>query len=443
MPVPKVCRWWFCQRIGSAVTELYAGCATTTITPPLGIAMGGYWERSGPATAIGDALWAKALVFSCAGESCALVALDLVALGADSVRRIRGRLEAEVGIAADAVMVCASHTHAGPLTLAFRGMGALDTTYIQSVEDAVVVIVQRAYEQLQVATLRYARPAVQSGINRRRAGGPVIPYAHVAIVEGCGETLAVLFSHACHPVVLGAENSAISADFVGAAARYIEAQTRCPALFVNGACGDINPRHTNGDAKFVEILGAELGTAVVSAIAAAEPLAVSGLGRGIRCLELPLLLPLSRLRAAREHLVLRVKARLRQMLDRDGGVARAARARLAWARDVSIYGEQIDTQLFSIQALAVGPLVLLGMAGEVFARYQLDIEGAAEEIIMLCGYANGCIGYVPTADEYERGGYEIEEAYKVYPSVCMIAPESEVLIRTAVVELVADLRVGA
>ena len=131
------------------------------------------------------------------------------------------------------------------------------------------------------------------------------------------------------------------------------------------------------------------------------------------------------------------------MLDRDGGVARAARARLAWARDVSIYGEQIDTQLFSIQALAVGPLVLLGMEGEVFARYQLDIEGAAEEIIMLCGYANGCIGYVPTADEYERGGYEIEEVYKVYPSVRMIAPESEVLIRTAVVELVADLRVGA
>ena len=59
---------------------------------------------------------------------------------------------------------------------------------------------------------------------------------------------------------------------------------------------------------------------------------------------------------------------------------------------------------------------------------------------MLCGFANGCIGYVPTADEYPLGGYEIDEAYKVYPSVQMIAPESDALIRREVGELIARLR---
>lgn len=419
------------------MTELRAGCATAEITPAPGIAMGGYWERNCVATAVRDALWAKALVFSCAGESCALVTLDLVALGADCVGRIRARIALEVGIAAEAVMVCASHTHAGPLTLAFRGMGPLDLLYIQRVEDAIVEAVRRAREQLQVVTLRYARAPVQIGLNRRRAGGgPVIPYAHAVAIEGADERLAVLFSHACHPVVLGAENCELSADFVGVAARHIEEQTNSPALFVNGACGDINPRYVNGDTDAVEVLGAELGAAVVGALAGAEPLVVNRLEQQVRYLQLPLMPPLPDWRAQVERVVLKVKVVYRQALGEGAGVARAARARLQWAQDVLATGNRVETQPFSMQVLALGPLVLLGMEGEIFARYQLDIEAGGQTPIMLCGYANGCIGYVPTAGEYERGGYEIEEAYKVYPSVRMIAPESEALIRAAAAELV-------
>ena len=96
-------------------------------------------------------------------------------------------------------------------------------------------------------------------------------------------------------------------------------------------------------------------------------------------------------------------------------------------------------QPFEMQALALGELVLLGMEGELFARYQLDLE-AAHEPAVLCGFANGCIGYVPTADEYARGGYEIDLAYKFYPSVQMIAPASESLIRQRAAALIAKVR---
>ena len=82
---------------------------------------------------------------------------------------------------------------------------------------------------------------------------------------------------------------------------------------------------------------------------------------------------------------------------------------------------------------------VIGMEGEIFARYQLDIE-AEFAPALLCGFANGCIGYVPTADEYPKGGYEVNEAYKVYPSVQMIAPASEALIRHRVAELGARVR---
>ena len=96
-------------------------------------------------------------------------------------------------------------------------------------------------------------------------------------------------------------------------------------------------------------------------------------------------------------------------------------------------------QSFEMQALALGELVLLGLEGEIFVCYQLDLE-AAHGPAVLCGLANGCIGYVPTADEYVRGGYEIDLAYKVYPSVQMIAPASETLIRQQAAALIAKVR---
>ena len=79
------------------------------------------------------------------------------------------------------------------------------------------------------------------------------------------------------------------------------------------------------------------------------------------------------------------------------------------------------------------------LEGEIFVRYQLDVEAAHTEPVILCGFANGCIGYVPTADEYERGGYEVDIAYKVYPSTLMIAPESDRLIRQGIVDLLRIL----
>ena len=89
-------------------------------------------------------------------------------------------------------------------------------------------------------------------------------------------------------------------------------------------------------------------------------------------------------------------------------------------------------------------VALVGMEGEMFVRYQLDLEAESPlPATVLCGYANGCVGYVPTADEYPRGGYEIEEAYKVYPSVQMLAPESEAMIREGAKRLLKEVTAPA
>ena len=425
---------------------LHFGAAAADITPPVGIAMGGYWGRRSGATHIRDLLMAKALVCSCDVARVALVAVDLVGLDADAVRGIREKIRLATGIEGAAIMVCASHTHAGPLTFPFRGMGRIDSRYLDRVADAVVEAVVAAAADSRPGRLYYARPPVQIGINRRephsqgtRIGqnpaGPVVPYAHVLRFVAADGTGITLFNHACHPVVLGHDNLQISGDFAGAAVRHIEEQTGDKAIFVNGACGDVNPRITSGSFADVEALGQALGQAVLEGRDAATPLDVSALRWAHERLDLPLQPPPPRWRAEVEKFKWYLRARLAW-----GG--EAVKAQLEWAvamrKWVRAGAERARVQPFEIQALALGKLVLLGVEGELFARYQLDLE-AAHGPVVLCGFANGCIGYVPTADEYAHGGYEINLAYKFYPSVQMIAPTSESLIRQRAAALIAKV----
>ncbi len=417
---------------------LHFGAAAADITPPVGIPMGGYWGRRSGATYIRDRLMAKALVCGRGSARVALVAVDLVGLDADVVRTIRERVGRVTGIEGAAIMVCASHTHSGPLIFPFRGMNCIDSLYLEQVVDAVAEVVTAAAADSRPGRLYYARPRVQIGRNRRPQSvkGEVVPYAHVLRFAAERGAEATLFSYACHPVVLGRDNHQISGDFPGEAARCIEAATGGLALFVNGACGDVNPRIANGSFADVERLGEELGQAVLEGRTAATLLDTSALRYAHEPLDLPLRPLPPRWRAEAEKL----KWHLRAHLARGG---EAPKAQLEWAVAMCKWVRAgvgcARVQPFEMQALALGELVLLGMEGELFARYQLDLE-AVHGPTVLCGFANGCIGYVPTADEYARGGYEIDQAYKFYPSVQMIAPASESLIRQRAAALIARVR---
>lgn len=412
------------------------GSAQIDITPRLGMPMGGYWGRSGCATEIGDSLYARAVVFQAGARCCALVSLDLIAVSAETVAQIRAQIAARVDISPDAVMICSSHTHSGPLTLAYRGMGDVDEGYLADVISAAAESVENAFAMRKEARLYYALPRAEIGQNRRSSRGPVIRHAHVLWCEGEDGCVATLFQYACHPVVLGAENLKISGDFAGEAARLIERDAGGTAHFFNGACGDINPFQTNAEESAVRIVGGELASAVLAARAGAQELSNEQINWHLLTVKLPLL-PLESLR--KKSLVLALKLFGRAMLKRrDRGALNAARARLDWALDARS-AQANDSQAFSIQGIAIGPVVFMGFEGELFARYQRDMEAVYPEVVV-CGFANGCIGYVPTADEYERGGYEIDEAYKVYPGTRGIGPESEDIIRAAAEDILSYLR---
>ena len=94
-----------------------AGVAVRDVTPPAGAAMSGFAARTAPATGVHDPLLVHALV----AEDTALVTVDVVGLHEDDCAEIRRRCT----VPADGVVVHATHTHGGPVSMRGRLGGPL------------------------------------------------------------------------------------------------------------------------------------------------------------------------------------------------------------------------------------------------------------------------------------------------------------------------------
>jgi hypothetical protein len=101
---------------------------------------------------------------------------------------------------------------------------------------------------------------------------------------------------------------------------------------------------------------------------------------------------------------------------------------------VSLPGKQgrIEAEL---QAMKIGPYLLLTMPGEPMVEYGFKLEKAIADraIPIIIGYANGHIGYIATSDAHKVGGYE--------PNTSKLAPEAELILLTELGRL-ADRVVG-
>jgi hypothetical protein len=85
-------------------------------------------------------------------------------------------------------------------------------------------------------------------------------------------------------------------------------------------------------------------------------------------------------------------------------------------------------------------VAIVAMAGEVFVQIgQEVVRRSLFAHTVALGFSNGVLGYVPTAEAYPLGGYEVDDAYRYYGTL-MIAPESEALIYACVDRLSAAVK---
>ena len=400
-----------------------AGVSKVNITPPVGILMGGYGNRTQGAVGVRDELWARALYLSDGTTELCLVSVELLGLRQESVERIRARVEEAAGIPRSHVVVTAVHTHAGPYCTDPRLQSPLETRNLAVTEDKIVGAVLWARREASPARIFRWRTETVIGINRRerRDGrivlgknpdGPIDPTVDILhITDPNGAARAVWFAHACHPVVLDSDNLWISGDFAGAAARFIEGNGYGTALFANGATGDINPAEC-GTFALVERLGTRLGAAVVEALTrTGDAIEVNG---PLLVDERSCVLPTDPVPSAAEAAA--ELARAQQAVDEL--VASGQEGRLFWARrslfhaqeaaELARSGERFAGAPMSLAIVAIGDFALVGVPAEVFVEIGKRVrqESPFPQTVVL-GYVNGYQGYLPTAEAFPEGGYEV------------------------------------
>jgi neutral ceramidase len=60
-----------------------------------------------------------------------------------------------------------------------------------------------------------------------------------------------------------------------------------------------------------------------------------------------------------------------------------------------------------VQVLAIGDAALVGIPGELFVEFGLEIKQRSPFAhTYVAGLANGCVGYLPTRRAFQAGGYE-------------------------------------
>jgi len=234
---------------------LLAGFAAVDITPAAPVKMAGYGvyflseSNCRWSTGVHDPLYARAAAFQNTGRDRAaavLIVLDLVGAMAEDVRTIQRGVAHPAGIAEDAVVVSCTHTHHGPDTIGLYGtvlppMSGRDDEVVAGLLSGAIEAGRQAWENRAPCRLSYA-VGQESRLHENRVYGDPDRTIDSAVTllaahDEEGRLAGTLMNWACHPTVMGAENTLLSADFPGAYYRIMAERLGGIHLFVNGAIG--------------------------------------------------------------------------------------------------------------------------------------------------------------------------------------------------------------
>jgi hypothetical protein len=273
--------------------ELLAGTGKVDITN----------RDAGP---VNDPLFAKALVLKSDSTTVVLVSIDAVAIGEigsiknDYLSSVRSKLQSELSIPPASVLINASHCH-----------GIVRSDIAECTCEAVRIAMARLVPVKVGAGLGYEDRIMENRRLKLKSGrvadvrhayslppdeqvaeiGKVDPQIGVLRLDRLdGQTLAVVYNFACHPIQ-GVPSGHNTADIVGFASKVIE--QNCSegtlALFLQGCGGDINPiMYKDVDQpRNAEPLGNMLGLSTLQAVRKIECRMDSRLNSETEILALP------------------------------------------------------------------------------------------------------------------------------------------------------------
>ncbi len=473
-----------------------AGVAKVVITDP----------EAGPAN---DPLYVKALVLKSGSETAVIVTVDAVAIAEigsirnDFLANVRSQLNRELNFDPSRILINASHCHG-------KVCADVEARTVQAVVEAwqnmvpVSVGAGTGYEDRIMENRRLVlKNGKEADVRHAYSLPPDEEVASIGPVDSeigilrldreDGETLAIVFNFACHPIleVPSRENTA---DISGFASKVIEDNLSedTVALFLQGCGGDVNPvlyKDVNNP-RDAEVLGNMLGLSTLQGLKKVR----SSEGGELKVIRETIELPradlagrIESLQAEQVQLLgalkgtslnlktfipLYVKYNLsrdfpsyyshrylhEKMMGRDGLKKLDAENRANMDRYIeNIYAMeqltriQINLNLLKkhqarnvaagestieveMMGLRVGEFVLVTFPGELSVQIGLNIKKRSpHKFTFVAGVTNGYIYYTPTAEQLKNRGGAQED------SDCMLAPEWQVIFEDKVGKLLAVL----
>ena len=395
-----------------------AGAAVLDITPPLGTLMPGlFHERR--AELINDPLNVRGFVLESDRTGIAIVVCDLIGIKRTYLDRAKEKISDAIGLEPSQVLISCTHTHTG------AQVG--ENAYTEFVVERISDVVRLAWEKRQIAEVGWGsstedrvvfnrRFKMKDGSVRTNPGtgnpevvepmGPVDPEVGALCLRQPDEdTIGLLGNYALHYVGGGDHQRAISADYFGLFAQFIQRikGESFVAALSNGACGDINnndvmggTRPKNDRYQHTERVAALIAT---HAFWAWNEMTFSG--------DIPLDSAMEEVMLKRrEPLSEEEMARARE-LEHKERLTMSERVLVRRARSSQPSAEPSKAVPTWVQALRIGDLALVGVPCEFFVELGLAIKQQSPfKQTMVLELANDSLGYIPPRRAFAEGGYE-------------------------------------
>ena len=400
------------------------------VTPPKGHSLCGGWIR--PVIGVDDSLEAIGFVLQGAGKPIVVCAVDWTGLLNDAHVQWRSALAEAAGTTPDRVAVQCVHQHNAPFV-------CLDAEAIVSKQGDLPHIVDLDFYR---RCLDKARAAVESGLQQTRpvtavaAGQANVQnvasnrrvfrntYGHVMKMRGSscrdeelralsdgiidpqlktvafydGDTkIAACHYYATHPMSYYGDGR-VSSDFVGLARkRRQREQPECQHIYFTGCAGNISAgKYNDGSQPVRRILANRIYDGIVAAEKTLQPKSIEHVRW--RTAEM---LPKARSTLSADTLYQQISDSRNSFVNRN-----RPSYMLSW---LGRLGKQTPIVL---SALQVDDISLLHLPAESFIEYQLRAQQlGSDRFVATAAYGDGGPWYIPIAEEYPNGGYEVSVAF--------------------------------